>query len=178
MPRVSNITQIVAMQDAKAVFPSALCPLPSALCPLPSVLCPLSSALGSRYISVMHLTLTVVPDSFAVCRLAPADPIPAWAKVSSIFSITRTAEELSIVAPEAAAPADVRAERGWRALKIAGPIDFALTGVLASVLQPLAEARIGIFAISTFDTDYVLVRAESLASTIAKLRAAGHTVQG
>jgi hypothetical protein len=116
-------------------------------------------------------------DKFAVARLAPDAPIPDWATMAAIFSITRTADELSIVAPEAAVPGDVRAERGWRALKIAGPIDFALTGVLASVLQPLAEARIGIFAISTFDTDYVLVRAETLTSTIAALRAAGHEVR-
>ena len=81
-----------------------------------------------------------------------------------------------MVAPESATPSDVRAERGWRALQVAGPIDFSLTGVLASVLQPLAAARIGIFAVSTFDTDYVLVRAESLDPAIAALRAAGHRV--
>jgi hypothetical protein len=125
----------------------------------------------------MHLSLTVVAESFSVCRLAACDPIPAWATTSSIFSITRSPDELSIVVPETGAPADIRAERGWRALKLAGPIDFALTGVLASVLQPLAEARIGIFAISTFDTDYVLVRAESLEAAIAALHAAGHTVR-
>src|SRR5512140_2292609 len=112
-----------------------------------------------RYISTMHLSLTVLPETFAVCRLAADDAVPACGTTSSIFCITRTTDELSIVALEDAAPADVRAERGWRALRLAGPIDFALTGVLASVLQPLAEARIGIFAISTFDTDYVLVRA-------------------
>jgi hypothetical protein len=125
----------------------------------------------------MTLDLTLLPSTFAVSRLAPNAPIPAWATTAPIFSVTRTIEELSIVAPEATVPADVRAERGWRALKIAGPIDFALTGVLASVLQPLAEAHIGIFAISTFDTDYILVRSEAVGAAIAALRAAGHKVR-
>jgi hypothetical protein len=125
----------------------------------------------------MQLSLTVLPGTLAVSRLAPDDAIPAWATTATFFSITRTDEEFSIVANESATPTDVRAERGWRALKIAGPIDFALTGVLASVLQPLAEARIGIFAVSTFDTDYILVRSESLIDAIAKLRAAGHEVR-
>ena len=124
----------------------------------------------------MHLALSVLPETFAVSRLASSEPIPGWATTAQVFSITRTAEELSVVAPESATPSDVRAERGWRALQVAGPIDFSLTGVLASVLQPLAEARIGIFAVSTFDTDYVLVRAESLDPAIAALRAAGHRV--
>ena len=125
----------------------------------------------------MQLSLTVLPETFAVCRLTPNDAVPAWATASSLFSITRTADELSIVAPESSTPAGVRAERGWRALKLAGPIDFSLTGVLASSLDPLAAAGIGIFAISTFDTDYVLVRTESLETAIAVLRAAGHTVR-
>jgi uncharacterized protein len=125
----------------------------------------------------MHLSLTVLPDLVAVARLSPDDPIPAWATHAPFFSITRTADELSIVALEAATPSRVRAERGWRGLKIAGPIDFALTGVLASVLQPLADAGIAIFAVSTFDTDYILVRSESLAAAVASLRAAGHEVR-
>lgn len=125
----------------------------------------------------MQLSLALLPDVFAISRLAPSDPIPAWAAASSIFSITRTADELSILAPESATPAEMRSERGWRVFQIAGPIDFALTGVLASVLQPLANARIAIFAVSTFDTDCVLVRAESLEPAIAALRAAGHQVR-
>ena len=141
-------------------------------CPFPHT----SDDLG-RYSSSVQHSLSILPGDIAVSRLGPGDPIPAWAVTAPLFSITRTAEELSILAPEAATPSEVRAERGWRALKIAGPIDFALTGVLASVLQPLAEARIGIFAVSTFDTDYILVRSESLAGAIAALRAAGHDVR-
>jgi len=124
----------------------------------------------------MHLQLSLLSDSFAISKLAADAPIPAWATTAPIFSITRTADELSIVAPETVTPNDIRSERGWRALKLEGPFDFALTGVLASVLQPLADARVSIFAISTFDTDYVLVRDQSLDAAIATLRSAGHHV--
>ena len=124
----------------------------------------------------MNLALSVLPGTFAVSRLASSDPIPDWAIAAPSFSVPRTAEELSLVAPESTTPADVRAERGWRAFQVAGPIDFSQTGVLASVLQPLADARISIFAVSTFDTDYILVRAESLEPAIAALLAAGHRV--
>ena len=75
-------------------------------------------------------------------------------------------------------PDGVRAQRGWRALAVEGPLDFALTGVLAAVAVPLAEAGISIFAVSTYDTDYVLVRADRLADAVAALRGAGHSVVG
>ncbi len=124
----------------------------------------------------MNLQLTLLPATYAISRLAPDAPIPAWVTTAPVFSITRTADELSIVAPESVTPGDIRSERGWRALKLEGPFDFALTGVLASVLQPLADARISIFAISTFDTDYVLVRAGALDAARSALRAAGHRI--
>jgi hypothetical protein len=91
--------------------------------------------------------------------------------------MTRTDEELSLVRGAEAVPNDARAERGWRALRIAGTIDFALTGVLAAVLSPLGEAGLSIFAVSTFDTDYILVREHALPAAIDVLRAAGHAVQ-
>ena len=124
----------------------------------------------------MNLKLALLADTFSVSRLAHDAPVPAWATTAPVFSVTRTADELSIVAPESITPADVHAERGWRALKLEGPFDFALTGVLASVLQPLAESRVSIFAISTFDTDYVLVRSETLDAATSALRAAGHRI--
>ena len=91
--------------------------------------------------------------------------------------MTRTNDELSLVRTADAVPSDARAERGWRALRVAGTIDFALTGVLASVLAPLGEAAISIFAVSTYDTDYVLVREHALFAAIDVLRAAGHEVK-
>jgi hypothetical protein len=90
------------------------------------------------------------------------------------FSITRTDDELSIVCAESRVPADIRAERDWVGLKLQGPFPFDMTGVLSSFLQPLAEARIPIFAISTFDTDFVLIKQEPLEPALAALEAAGH----
>ena len=91
-----------------------------------------------------------------------------------MFCVVRTCDEISIVSAEDRIPDGVRAERGWLALKLEGPFPFSMTGVLASFLQPLAEARIPIFAISTFDTDYVLTKRESFAAAVAALGAAGH----
>ena len=92
------------------------------------------------------------------------------------MAIVRTAEELSIVCAEQAVPAGVTCQRGWRGLKVAGPLDFALTGVLASLAGPLAEAGVSIFAISTYDTDYLFVREEQLGTAIDALRRAGFAI--
>lgn len=125
----------------------------------------------------MGLTLTALTDRLAVCRLDAADPIPAWGTRGPMVSITRTREELSVTCPENDVPEGIRAERGFVPLKVEGPLDFALTGVLASVAGPLADAGISLFAIATFDTDYVLVKAERLLDATAALRAAGHVVR-
>jgi hypothetical protein len=127
--------------------------------------------------SAHHLTLTALAGEYAVCRLAPGTlAIPAWATAGPWYSITRTADELSIVCPAAQVPGDVQAEAGWRMLRLAGPFPFELTGILAAVLAPLAGAAIPIFALSTFDTDYLLVKAHDLSRAITELRAAGHQV--
>lgn len=127
--------------------------------------------------AAIPLSISVLAERFLVCQLPPESPVPAWALQRTFFSVVRTDDELSIVADEdTAIPEKAACERGWRALKIEGKLDFALTGVLASVLDPLAAAKIGIFAISTFNTDYVLVKQEALAPAVAVLRAAGHTV--
>jgi uncharacterized protein len=123
---------------------------------------------------VIRLSLSAVPGRYAVAQLPPDAPVPEWASAGALTSVTRTPRELSIVCDEAAVPGDVRAERGFAALVINGAIDFALTGVLASVTAPLAEAKISLFAFSTYDTDYVMVKADRLDDAIAVLRAAGH----
>ncbi|HEX8674036.1 MAG TPA: ACT domain-containing protein [Longimicrobium sp.] len=120
------------------------------------------------------LRLTILPDTLAVCRLAADDPFPAWLPPHGFLSVTRTADELSMVCLQDTMPAGTRCELGWRALAVAGPLDFALTGILASIATPLAEAGISIFAISTFDTDYVLVKTDRLNDAIEALRRAGH----
>ena len=126
----------------------------------------------------MSLTLALLEGRFAVCRLAPGDEIPAWANGGAFTSITRTRDELSVVCAEGAVPEGTRCENGWRIFQTEGPLDFALTGILASVAVPLAAAGVSIFAVSTFDTDYVMVREENVARAIAAQRAAGHQVSG
>ena len=118
---------------------------------------------------------TLLTGEWAIARLAPDSPLPPWALAPAAFiAIARTAHELSIVAPATAPPPDVRAERGWSVLQLQGPFAFDQTGILASFAAPLAAADVGIFAVSTFDTDYVLVKTAQLAAALAALRAAGH----
>ncbi len=125
-----------------------------------------------------RLELLIMDDHLAVCKLDPAGDIPSWATQGGFFSITRTHDELSVVCPEASVPADVRAEDGWRCFRVAGSMDFSVVGVLASLTAPLAGANIGIFALSTFDTDYLLVKAHDLPEAIEALVACGHAVSG
>jgi hypothetical protein len=120
--------------------------------------------------------LSVLTGRFAVCRLAPGAPIPEWAQRGAFVSVTRTAEELSVVCDEEYVPAEARAERGWRCFKLHGPFTFSETGVLAAITRPLAEAGISLFAVSTFDTDYVLVKVADFERALNALGKAGHAV--
>jgi len=118
---------------------------------------------------------SVVPGPWTIVQFRSSDDIPVWALDASGFvSITRTSDELSIVCLESAVPADVHSERGWAMLKVHGPLPFAQTGVLASFASPLTESRISIFAVSTFDTDYILIKATQLPVACHALVAAGH----
>ena len=118
---------------------------------------------------------TLLSGEWAIARLAPDAPLPPWALAPADFiAIARTADECSIVAPSSAIPPEIRAERGWTVLRLQGPFAFDQTGILASFAAPLAAADVGIFAVSTFDTDYVLVKTAQLAAALAALRAAGH----
>jgi hypothetical protein len=123
----------------------------------------------------MSLSFSVLSTSFMIARLDPGASVPGTVMDSRDFmSITRTDEELSIVCPEHASAALTKVDGPWRAIKIHGPFAFDQTGVLASFLAPLAHASIGIFATSTFDTDYVLVKSENLGRAIQALQSAGH----
>jgi hypothetical protein len=124
-----------------------------------------------------QLTLLVADGIFAVCRLEPGAPVPGWATAGAFFSITRTADALSVVCPEEAVPGGVQCERGWRCLRVAGAIPFSAVGVLASLTTPLAEAGVSVFAVSTFDTDYLLVKAADLGRAVDILRRRGHTIK-
>jgi hypothetical protein len=122
------------------------------------------------------LELSPLDGTFAVCRLAPDTPLPAWAGGGPLVSVTRTADELSVVCRQEAVPEGVRCERGWCCLRAAGTLDFTLVGVLASLLGPLAEAGLSVFVTSTFDTDYLLVKETDFPRAVEVLRRAGHTV--
>ncbi len=124
----------------------------------------------------MKLDLFLLPGFYAVCRLAPDAAAPVWAAGEDLVSITRTREELSVVCPQDQVPPEVRGERDFRALKIRGPLDFSLVGVLAGLAGPLAEAGISLFALSTFDTDYILVKRDDLGRAAEILIREGHNV--
>jgi uncharacterized protein len=124
-----------------------------------------------------QLKYRVLQERPAVCRAPAGTPIPAWASESQFFCLLRTLEELSVVCPEHNLPEDKNGwlvEDGWVALQLQGPFPFSLTGVLASFLDPLAKAEIPIFALSTFDTDYVLIKQETLPQALIALSEAGH----
>jgi len=118
----------------------------------------------------------LLPGRLSVARLPGTAALPSWADGAGFVSITRREGELSIVCADGRVPAEVRAERGWRALELEGPIDFQAVGVLHGLTGPLARAGISVFAVATFDTDVLLVREETLARSMDALRAAGITV--
>ncbi|HEU4586152.1 MAG TPA: ACT domain-containing protein [Gemmatimonadaceae bacterium] len=123
------------------------------------------------------LTLAVLEGRFAVCRLAAGSEVPPWiAQADTFLTVSRTPTELSIVADESAVPAAMDAQRGYRALRVEGPLPLELVGVLAAIATPLAAARVPIFPIATYDTDYLLVPDAQLASAVSALLAAGHRV--
>ena len=127
---------------------------------------------------VNHLVLELLPELFAVAQLEPDSPTPSWAEGGPLVSVTRTHTELSIVCAEASVPDDVQAQRGWRGLRVVGPLDFAETGILESLANPLAGAHISIFSLSTYDTDYLLLPAADLEPALRAVSEAGHEVIG
>jgi uncharacterized protein len=120
--------------------------------------------------------LSLLAKTFAICHLAADAAVPEWATQGQFFSITRTSEELSIIAEADLVPERLRTEVSWRVMKVHGPFDFSEVGVLAALVQPLATAGASVFAVSTFDTDYLLVQCSQLREAVAGLRNALHTV--
>ena len=123
------------------------------------------------------VVLQLLAGEYAVCRLPPTEPVPAWAGSTVFSSITRTADELSILCPARQVPPGIKAELGWRLLQFQGPFAFGATGILNSVTGPLAQAGISLLAVATFDTDYLLVPAARLDEAGRVLQTAGHTVR-
>jgi uncharacterized protein len=125
----------------------------------------------------MKLKLRALPGLLAISRLEPDASLPEWALSSSFRSVSWTPDETSIVCEESSVPLEVRSERGWRGFVVEGPLDFGLTGVLLNIAEPLARAGISIFAISTFDTDYFLVKDASFSDASRALTECGHSIR-
>ncbi|MEU5942954.1 ACT domain-containing protein [Micromonospora sp. NPDC047548] len=126
------------------------------------------------------LDVALLPGEYAVCRLAADTPLPPalWAEpgVADVVTVSWTADGISVICPAARAPAEADVETDWRCLRVVGPLDLAVTGTLASLVDPLAEARVNVVAFSTYDTDHVLVPAVRLGAATAALERAGHRV--
>jgi hypothetical protein len=131
---------------------------------------------AERDVSPHRLSLSVLPGRYSVCRLDAATSVPPWATQGHFFSVTGTAEELSMVCETAAVPPGTQSSNDWRALAVHGPLDFDAVGILAELSGRLANASVSIFAISTYDTDYLLVREGHVSRAACALRAAGHSV--
>ncbi len=139
------------------------------------------TVVAARRLPILHdmtppLRLRVLPGSLAVARLDPGDDVPEWAWTGPVTSVTRTETELSILCAEEAVPEDVTAARRWRALQVTGPLDFGLVGVLARITETLATVEVSIFAVSTYDTDLVLVPEGELSRAVEALARAGYRV--
>ena len=124
----------------------------------------------------MKLTLEVLSGKIGVCKLDAQSIVPTWAGQGKFFSITKTMEELSIVCSEVNIPKDVLCERGWMIFKVQGTLDFGLVGILAKITAALANAGLSIFAVSTYNTDYILVKEKDLEDAIIALRNDGHEI--
>jgi len=122
------------------------------------------------------LTMQLLTDRYGVSRLNQDEAIPSWATGGEFFSITRTEDELSLLCELQRIPEDVLCERDWRVLKVEGPLDFALVGILAAISQVLAQCSVSIFAVSTYDTDYILMKEKDLTVGIKALREANYQI--
>ena len=124
-----------------------------------------------------QLVLTISSEVLAICQLPRDTTLPEWVTTADFYSVTRTEHELSVICPERQVPADVKSEGGWRALYSEGPLGFTLTGLLESLAEPLAVACVSIFVISTFTTDYLMVKQDDLDIAVLALQGAGHRVR-
>jgi len=122
------------------------------------------------------ISLKILPERMAVCRFEPAAPLPDWIGEVGFYSLTRTEAELTLVCPEARLAPGTTSETGWRCFKVQGLLDFSEIGIIFSLTQPLAKTGVSVFVISTFDTDYFMVKEKDLTKAIDALTAEGHQV--
>ena len=123
------------------------------------------------------MKITVLADELAVCRLGSEKTLPAWAKMGAFFSVTRTPDEISVVCSQENVPENLPCEKNWRALKVEGPLDFSLVGILADISAVLAGEEISIFAVSTYDTDYILLKSKDVQRALQALAAGGYGIK-
>lgn len=126
--------------------------------------------------SLPELTIKVLPGDYTVCQLLPGTQVPDIPDKSDLYALIQTSEEVTVICPQEAAPPNARIESGWRVLKVLGPLDFSLVGILAHLTSRLADAEISIFALSTYDTDYLMVKVENLPKAQVALKRAGHKI--
>jgi hypothetical protein len=124
-----------------------------------------------------QLHLTVLPGEFAVCRLPAGVAPPAIDPVTAFWSVTVTPEEVSVVCRAEAIPEGAEVHRGLRTIKVEGPLDFDVVGVLGSLTAPLAQANVSVFGVSTYDSDYILVNDADLRRALSALKIAGHLIR-
>jgi len=123
------------------------------------------------------LTFVILRQTFAICRLDKDAPIPHWAFQGGLFSITQTKDELSIVCPQMNVPKGIICNQGWSCLKVKGPLDLSSTGIISSIASTLEMKNISLFSVSTYETDYVMVKEKDLEGAIFALTEAGHRIE-
>ena len=123
------------------------------------------------------LTFIILRETFAICRLDKDAPIPDWVFQGNLFSVTRTKDELSIVCPQINLPKGIICNQGWSCLKVRGPLDLSSTGIISSISSTLEQEAISLFSISTYDTDYEMVKEKDLEKAIFALTETGHRIQ-
>ena len=128
-------------------------------------------------ITLPRLTLIILRETFAICSIDRDAPIPDWAWQGGLFSVTRTRDELSIVCPQINVPRGIICNQGWSCLKVKGPLDLSLTGIISSIAATLEKENISLFSISTYDTDYILVKEKDLEKAILALTEAGQKIE-
>ena len=120
------------------------------------------------------LVLSVLEETFSIHRLAPDASLPEAVSECDFYSLSKTTDELSLVCPEHLAVKSEKSNPDWKCLKVAGPLDFELTGILPGITEVLAKEKLSVFAISTFDTDYILLKKQGLTAAISALERVGY----
>jgi hypothetical protein len=123
------------------------------------------------------LTLSILRETFTICRLDKDAPVPDWVFQGNVYSVTRTKDELSIVCSQINVPKGIVCNKGWSCLKVKGPLDLSSTGIISSIAKTLEQEGISLFSISTYDTDYVMVKEKNLEKAILALTETGHRIE-